>query len=235
MIRRAAAFVLLGLIFTSGAAAAFDRRVNHMTARAEGIYFTVQGRASNYFGDLRSDMTLWHFEKAFYFPKLARAFAADVGVGVGGKTAYTDWEVRYSLSTPQADVNGKRQSIQLHTLEVDGRSFLRLDKGVHPYIQLGLVLPYLAVSKGASYQGSRLNASYAGLGANVGAGLLLDLDAHSFINVGASYRYLFFLYAYGEGKGRDTNHLRLGYEGPKLDRVLRSSSLGVFFSLGFML
>ena len=235
MIRRIAASFLLGVLLTAGAFAAFDRRINHMTARAEGTYFTIQGRAHNYFGDFRSDMTLWHFEKAFYFPKLAHAFAVDVGVGVGGKTAYADWEVRYSLSTPQASVAGNRQSIQLHTLEVDGRSFLRLDKSIHPYIQLGLVLPYLAVPKGATYLGSRLNASYAGLGANLGTGLILDLDAHSFINLGASYRYLFFLYAYGEGKGRDTNHLRVGYNGPKLGRVLRSSSLAVFLSLGFML
>lgn len=231
--------VTLALLGSAASASAFeqrfDRRFDIMKARAEGFYFTLSAQSLEYGGDFLSALTLWHFEKAFFIPRLTKSDILDIGVGLGSKTAYSSWEVRYSLALPKADVNGRSQSIQFHNVGIQGRSFLWPHETLHAYLQLGIDIPVVIVKDGASYQGKAINAVYAGGGANLGGGILFDLGRETFINIGAVYRFQVFLYAYGEGKGRDINHLRTVYEGEKFGRLLRSSSFGLSVSLGFIL
>jgi hypothetical protein len=220
----------------AGEAGAYDSRIEHITARAEGTFLTFSVRSFDYSGDLRRDLTLWHIAKAFYIPRLQNAMVLDFGLGFGRKTAYGSWEIRYSLALPQASVGGENHALQMHNLEINGRSFFWKNEAVHPYGLLGIDLSMLMIGGGSYYQGQRLTAIYAGGGINAGGGVILDLGAKTFITLEAVYRFTVFLYAYGEGKGRDINYMRVGtMDGAAFGRLLRTSAFGLSLSLGFML
>jgi hypothetical protein len=232
-------FVAVGLIAVAGlavSASGYDKRFELAKARNEGFYASLTGRVQAVSGDFLHDLTLWHFDKAFYIPRLEGGEEYDFGLslGIGRKTAYGSWEVRYSLALPEAYVNGREQRIQMHELEISGRSFFWPGRILQPYALLGIDLPLVFVHDGASYLGESLDAAYVGVGLEVGAGLVWDIASDTFLDLGIVYRIQGYFYAYGEGKGRDINHLRTVQDGPKLGRLLRSSSLALTASLGFM-
>ncbi len=218
------------------AASGYDKRFELAKARNEGFYASLSARLQYVSGDFRSDWTLWHFDKAFHIPRLTGDDGRDygLGLGIGRKTAYSTWEVRYSLALPKASVNGQERTIQMHELEISGRSFFWPGRILQPYALLGIDLPLILVHDGASYLGESLDAAYIGVGLEAGAGLVWDFAPDTFLDLGVVYRVQGYFYAYGEGKGRDINHLRTVQDGPKLGRLLRSSTLALTASLGFM-
>ena len=233
---RRTALIGAALLAVWGSAAAYDSRIDHITARAEGLFLTLAVRSLGYSGDVRRDLTLWHIEKAFFVPRLHSPWAADFGVGIGGKTAYGSWEARYSLALPHAKVGGESHTLQMHNLEVIGRSFFVKDETFHPYGLLGIDISMLMIANGSYYHGDRLTAIFAGGGISAGGGLMLDLNARTFISLEALYRFTVFLYAYGQGKGRDINYMRVGtMDGAALGRLMWMKGLGLSLSLGFIL
>jgi hypothetical protein len=230
--------VLLGaaLLVSAAALSAYDPRIEHITARAEGLFLTFSVRSYNYSGDVRRDLTLWHIEKAFFVPRLHNLLTTDIGVGIGGKTAYGSWEARYSLALPRATVGGESHNLQMHNLQINGRSFIIKNEVFHPYGLLGIDISVLAIANGSYYHGSRLTAAFAGGGINAGGGFMIDLNAKTFIAFEALYRFTVYLYAYGEGKGRDINYMHVGtMDGAAFGRLLRTTAFGLSLSLGFML
>jgi hypothetical protein len=235
-IRKAALAAAAVLAWSSLApwASGFDKRFELAKARNEGYFATISVRPQIVFGDFRSDLTLWHFDKAFSIPHLNGAFLSDLGLAVGHKNAYSSWEVRYSLALPKAAVDGTSEIIQFHDLEISGRSFFLPGRALQPYGLLGIDVPFVVVHDGASYLGEKLSATYAGVGLHAGAGLTWDFAPGRFLDLGIVYRFVIFYYAYGEGKGRDINHLRTTQDGDRFGRLLRSSSLALTASLGYM-
>jgi hypothetical protein len=228
--------LVLSLLLATAAAAGYDLRIEHVTARAEGLFLTFNVQSLNTSDDLRRNLTLWHIEKAFFIPRLENPVGFRLGLGIGGKTAYGSWEIRYSLALPKAEISGETGTLQFHNLEINGRSFIIKSEVFHPYGMLGIDLPLLVMKNGSLYKGQRLTATYAGLGINAGGGVIIDLGRSAFINLEALYRFTVFLYAYGEGKGRDINYMHVGTtDGPAFGRLLRASSFGLSVSLGFML
>lgn len=229
----AAALILLAAS-PALASTGFDKRFERAKSRNEGFFASISFRPQSVFGDFRSDLTLWHFDKAFFIPRFHSAYGSEFGLGIGRKNAYSAWEIRYSLALPKADVAGAAEAVQLHCLEIAGRSFFFPGRALQPYGQLGIDLPLVSVRDGAAYLGERLNAAYAGAGLHAGAGLTWDFAPDTFLDIGLVYRFVIFYYAYGEGKGRDINHLRTSYEGDRFGRLLRSSALAFTVGLGFM-
>ncbi|MCX6561341.1 MAG: hypothetical protein NTZ26_12610 [Candidatus Aminicenantes bacterium] len=225
---------VIGLAAFSQAASGYDKRFEIAKARNEGWYTSLSIRPQFVQGDFRSRLVLWHFEKAFFIPRLTKGSDLDVGLAIGRKSAYGSWEVRYSLALPQAVVADRTQGIQIHNLEISGRSYFWPGEILQPYGQIGINVPLIVVPDGAAFQGANLNAMYVGVGLNAGAGLTWDFAPDTFLDIGLVYRFLAFFYAYGEGKGRDINHLRTVQDGDQFGRLLRSSSLALTASLNFM-
>jgi len=215
-------------------ASSFDKRFERAKARNEGFFASISLRPQAVFGDFRTDLTLWHFDKAFAIPHFYRAYASEFGLGLGRKNAYSAWEIRYALALPKAAVAETTEVVQFHCLEISGRSFFLPGRAIQPYGLLGIDLPLVFVRGGASFLGEKLNATYAGAGLHAGAGLTWDFAPDTFLDIGFVYRYVIFYYAYGEGKGRDINHLRTSFEGDLFGRLLQSSALAFTASLGFM-
>jgi opacity protein-like surface antigen len=199
----------------------------------DGAYVFISGQYLDFQRDFRHNLTLWHFEKAFFVPRLNRGAA--VAIGYGRKSPGRSWDVSYLYAPRTVTLADGEHSAAFHALEINGRSYFFKKASVHPYFQGGIAIPFVHVKNGSLYLGKKLNASYFGAGLNVGTGVMIEISPSLFLNIGAQYRVVGFLYAYGEGKGRDVNDLRIGYNGPKLGRMLRTDIVTLAVSLGFVL
>jgi len=195
------------------------------------ILFSAQ--TLDFRGDLARDLTLWHFEKAFFIPRLGKSLA--LSVGFGGKSEGGSWDVSYLRSSHTVSIAGAPRTASFQAIELNGRSFVLKKSFLHPYFLGGICLPFIHVNEGSAFRGGRADATYFGIGLNAGTGILVEIGPSIVLNAGAVYRWIGFLYAFGEGKGRDINNLRIGFEGPEWGRLLRTDSLTLTIGLGFVL
>lgn len=199
----------------------------------EGFFIGVSGSSLSFEGDLNEDLVLWHFEKAFFVPRLEGA--TGLGLGFGFKKATALWEIEFIRSSHKADLQGRQSQATVYSIEVSGRSFLFKNAPFQPYLLFGISIPWIRVKNGAQMFDTVSHATYYGMGLSLGGGIVIHLLPRLFISGGIVYRYLGFLYVSGEGKGRDINDLRVGYGGPEWGKLLRTQSLGLAFGMGFTL
>jgi hypothetical protein len=197
----------------------------------EGFFIGVSGSRFSFEGDLTKNLVLWHFEKAFFVPRLEGANG--LGLGFGFKKASALWELAFLRSSHKADLQGRQSQATVNSIEISGRSFLLKSAPFQPYLLFGISIPWIRVKNGAQMVDTVSNATYYGMGLSLGAGIVIHLLPRLFISGGIVYRYLGFLYVSGEGKGRDINDLRVGYGGPEWGKLLRAQSLGLTFGMGF--
>lgn len=198
-----------------------------------GSFVLFSGQSLEFRRDLASSLTLWHFEKSFFIPRMRKGPA--LAVGFGGKSRGGTWDVSYLRSSQTVSFEDGTRTATFQAIEINGRSFFLKKLFVHPYFLGGITFPFLRVDGGAFYQGKTLNAAYFGAGLNIGGGFLFEIGPTVLVNAGVIYRWIGFLYAYGEGKGRDINNLRVGYLGPEFGRLLRTDMLTFTIGLGFVL
>jgi len=202
------------------------------TGKGEGFFLSFSARSLAFKGDLDGKLVLWHFEKAFFSPRLEPA--PGLGIGIGFKHAAWLWELAFVRSSHTAGLPDRMTRAVYHSLEINGKSFLLKEFPIQPYISLGISVPWLTVKDGSEFQGARTSASYIGIGLQAGAGFLADITKRFFISGGAGWRVAGYYYASGEGKGRDITELRVGYGGPAWKNWLRCSSFETAFSLGLV-
>jgi len=199
----------------------------------EGFFIGVSGSSLSFEGDLNKDLVLWHFEKAFFVPRLEGA--TGLGLGFGFKKASALWELAFLRSSHKADLQGRQSQATVYSIDVCGRSFFLKNAPFQPYLLFGISIPWVRVKDGAQMFDTVSSATYYGMGLNVGGGIVIHVLPRLFISGGIVYRYLGFLYVSGEGKGRDINDLRVGHGGPEWGKLLLTQSLGLAFGLGFTL
>ena len=83
--------------------------------------------------------------------------------------------------------------------------------------------------------GKYFDATYLGIGANAGAGLLAPVSSRMFFSVSFIYRFIGYLYANGPVKGIDVTDLFDDVSGPRHHRFLRAPVLALELSLGYAL
>jgi hypothetical protein len=203
------------------------------TSKSEGFFIALGARSLAFQGDLDGRLVLWHFEKAFFSPRLDTA--PGLGLGIGIKHAGWLWEAGYVESRLNAHLPDRMSRAIFRSIEISGKSFLLKEFPLQPYISLGISVPILNVGDGSELLGVRTSASYIGIGAEAGAGFVVDVGSSLFLSVGAGYRALGYYYASGEGKGRDITELHVGYEGPVWKNWLRSTTFEWTVGLGFVL
>lgn len=197
----------------------------------EGFFIGISVSSLSFEGDLSKDLVLWHFDKAFFVPRLGRA--TGVGLGFGFKKASALWELEFIHSSHKTNLQGKESPSQFNSIETSGKAFLLKNAPFQPYLLFGINIPWIHVKNGSQLYDTVSNATYYGMGLNIGGGIVIHLLPRLFISGGIVYRYLGFLYVSGEGKGRDINDLRVGYGGPEWGKLLRTQSLGLSFGVGF--
>ena len=198
----------------------------------EGFFIAMSGQSLAFKGDFDGRLVLWHFDKAFYVPEMKNATA--FGFGLGFKRNSWLWELLYVSSRHPSAFQDREGSSFYRSVEIEGRSFLVKDFPLKPYILGGISVPWLTVDQGAEMYGLKYRATYIGLGLNFGGGIIMDIAPFLFVSGGGVYRVLGYYYVSGEGKGRDINDLRVGQGGPDWKSWLKTSSLGLSFSLGLV-
>lgn len=199
----------------------------------DGAYLFVSGPYLDFQRDLRHTRTLWHFDKAFFIPRVNQGAA--IAAGYGRRTRGRGWEVTVLLAPRTVSLADGGHAAAFLALEMNGRSYFIKNGAVHPYFQGGITIAGLRVKGGSLYQGETLNAAYAGGGLTAGTGIIVDLGPSVFLNFGAQYRLMGFLYAFGGGKGRDINDLRIEYKGAEFGRLLRTDVVSLTVGVGFAL
>ncbi len=197
----------------------------------EGCFIGLSGSSLSFQGDLDKDLVLWHFEKAFFVPRMERA--TGFGLGFGFKKDSALWNIVVLRSSHKTDLQGKASQSTFYSIDVSGRAFLLKNAPFQPYLLFGLSIPFIHVKDGSKLHDSISHATYYGIGLNFGSGIVIHLRPRLFISSGVIYRYLAFLYVSGEGTGRDINDLRVGYGGPEWGKLLWTRSLGLSFGIGF--
>ena len=197
-----------------------------------GFFVSAGGHGLAYRGDFSGRLDLWHFDLAFHVPKLADGLAAAFGIGIVRATWM--WELDYVRSERGATAGGRGTSALFQAIEITGRSFFFKNAPVHPYVSVGISVPWLKVNGGAELYGEALDASYIGLEALLGAGAAARIGPAIVVHAGVVWRVGGFFYATGEGKGRDITTLAEGQGGPRWGRWLKTSSVGLDFGLGFV-
>jgi hypothetical protein len=198
----------------------------------EGFFIAASGHDLVYKGDLDGKLALWHFDLAFFIPKLAEKFS--FGLGFGFIHASWMWELSYLRSDLAASIGDRDTPALFQAVQITGRTFLLRESPVKPYFSLGISVPWLRIDNGAELNGQKLKASYIGMEAIIGAGVAVRIGSSVFLHGGAAWRLGGFFYTSGEGAGRDITNLSVGQGGPRWGRWLRSSSLGLTFGLGYV-
>jgi hypothetical protein len=223
--RKFLAAALLALIAVSPAMSEGNRYSK------DGFFIGLSGYRLSPGGDLDKGLVLWHFEKAFFIPKMQKA--TGFALGFGYKKSSALWELAYLRSSHKTNLPGAESESTFNSIEVSGRIFLLKYAPIQPYVLFGISIPWIQVRNGSQLYDTTSNATYYGMGLNLGGGITINLLPRLFISGGVVYRYLGFLYVSGEGKGRDINDLRVGYGGPEWGKLLRTQSLGLAFGMGF--
>ncbi len=213
-----------------------------LSARAEGpapgdrrgFFLAFSGQSLAPRGDQSDGLTLWHFDKAFFVPRLESA--ADYGLALGFRREGGLWELNVSTAKPPGSVGTTAHDVHLTRVELNGWGIPWKHIVIQPYYLLGLSLALMSVTDGSRLGGTVSDAAYTGFGLNLGAGLLGNIGRHLFVSGGVKYRWTWFFYVNGGGRGRDITKLSLSRNGSEVfGRWLSAPSLGLSFSLGLLL
>jgi len=182
--------------------------------------------------DLNGSMVLGNAEQVFYVPRVKDSLG--FGVGFGRRFRSGLWSISYLVSGHDVTFQGRNGTAVSRLVQINSRTFLLKSPVAKVFIHFGLNFPWLTVDDNAADKnGNMVNATYLGVGANIGAGLLLPVSSRMFFSGSLIYRFIGFLYAKGPGKGIDVTDLFDDRSGPRHHSYLRSPVWALELSLGY--
>jgi hypothetical protein len=184
--------------------------------------------------DLDGTMVVGNADQVFYIPKVKPSLG--FGVGFGRRYRSGLWSVSYLVSGHDAVFQGKDTTAVSRLVQLNSRTFLFRTSPMRFFIHFGLNFPWLKVRENVSdRKGKSSDATYMGVGANAGAGLLLPVSSRMFFSGSLIYRFIGYLYAKGPVKGIDVTDLFDDVSGPRHRRYLRAPVIALELSLGYEL
>ena len=184
--------------------------------------------------DLYGGMVLGNAEQVFYIPRVKPSLG--FGFGFGRRFRSGLWSVSYLVSGHDATFQGRDSTAVSRLLQLNSRTFLLKTSPLRIFAHFGLNFPWLKVRNNAADRNGKIfDATYLGVGANAGAGLLLPVSSRMFFSGSFIYRFIGYLYAQGPQKGIDVTDLFDDRTGPRHRRYLRASVVALEFSLGYEL
>jgi hypothetical protein len=118
--------------------------------------------------------------------------ADGLGFVVGGRFEAGAVEMSYIRADHPAvfvDVSLRARS---HVLNIDGKRFFLHQTRVQPYFTGGMTIPWLVVEGGAISRTSEGNATFVGVGFNLGGGLAVYVHPRVALSAGYNYRLAVF-------------------------------------------
>jgi len=184
--------------------------------------------------DLDGAMVLGNADQVFYIPKVKPSLG--FGIGFGRRLRSGLWSVSYLVSGHDAVFQGKDSTAVSRLVQLNARTFLFKTSPLRFFIHFGLNFPWLKVRNDVSDRnGKFFDATYLGVGANAGAGLLVPVSSRMFFSSSLIYRFIGYLYASGPVKGIDVTDLFDDVSGSRHRRFLRAPVIALELSLGYEL
>ncbi|MCX6556467.1 MAG: hypothetical protein NTW95_03400 [Candidatus Aminicenantes bacterium] len=182
--------------------------------------------------DLDGSMVLGNAEQVFYIPRVKDSLG--FGVGFGRRFHSGLWSISYLVSGHDVTFQGRNGTAISRLVQINSRTFLLKSSVAKVFLHFGLSFPWLTVDNNAADKnGNVVNATYLGVGANAGAGLLLPVSSRMFFSGSLIYRFIGYLYAKGPGRGIDVTDLFDDRFGPRHRSYLRSPVWALELSLGY--
>jgi hypothetical protein len=176
--------------------------------------------------DLNGSMVLGNVDQVFYIPRVKPSLG--FGVGFGRRFRSGLWSISYLVSGHDVIFQGRDSTAVSR--------FLLKTSPLRICAHFGLNFPWLKVRKNAADNNGKIfDATYLGVGANAGAGLLLPISSRMFFSGSLIYRFIGYLYAQGPKKGIDVTDLFDDRTGPRHRRYLRAPIVALELSLGYEL
>src|SRR3990172_2133588 len=145
-----------------------------------------------------------------------------LGITLGGRFGKGAFELSYLRSSHDATWLGANFDVDYNLVNLDGKYYFLADKPMQPYLLLGLCLPWLVVKDGsANVDGDVDDATYTGIGLNVGGGIAYYFHPQVSINAGIVYRWIGY------------RHLSGVSESGSLDETLNGSGLNYIVGMTF--
>jgi hypothetical protein len=184
--------------------------------------------------DLNGSMVLGNVEQVFYIPRVKPSLG--FGVGFGRRFRSGLWSISYLVSGHDVIFQSRDSTAVSRLLQLNSRTFLLKTSPLRIFAHFGLNFPWLKVRKNAAdNHGKNFDATYLGVGANAGAGLLLPISSRMFFSGSLIYRFIGYLYAQGPKQGIDVTDLFDDRTGPRHRRYLRAPVFALELSLGYEL
>jgi hypothetical protein len=184
--------------------------------------------------DLNGSLVLGNADQVFSIPRVDPSLG--FGVGLGRRFRSGLWAFSYLVSGHDVAFRGHASTAVSRLVQVSARTFLFRTRPVRLFLHFGLDFPWLKVRDDVADKRGRLSdATYAGVGANAGLGLLAPVSSRMFFSASLNYRFLAYLYAYGPVKGIDVTDLFDDVTGPRHHGVLRAPVIALELSLGYEL
>jgi hypothetical protein len=184
--------------------------------------------------DLNGRMVLGNADQVFFIPRVKPSLG--FGFGVGRRFRSGLWSISYLVSGHDVSFQGQDGTAVARLVQVNSRTFLLRTYPLRPFIHFGLNFPWMQVRNNVADHGGKLHdATYLGVGANGGIGLLAPVSSRMFFSASVIYRFIAFLYARGPVKGIDVTDLFDDVTGTRHRWFLRTPVVALELSLGYEL
>ena len=185
-------------------------------------------------GDLDGALVVGNADQVFYVPKIRPSLG--FGIGFGRRFRSGLWAITYLVSGHDASFQERESTAVSRLVQINARTFLFRTSPLRLFAHFGLNFPWLKVRDDvADRNGKWHDATYLGVGANAGAGILSPVSSRMFFSASLVYRFVGYLYAKGPVKGIDVTDLFDGVTGPRHPRFLRAPVIALELSLGYEL
>ena len=181
-------------------------------------------------GELDGRLILGNYERTFFIPKLR----ADQGLSLSfGQMRRKGMLEGYILSSShRAQMQDLTADASYTVIGIDAKIYLLSRSRIKPYLLSGINGTWVKVQDGVLGKAGSADATYWGIGVNLGLGLLAEISSNLFVSIGYTYRLMGLLYAYGVGKGRDVMDLYVDTWGERRDSFIKALAKNFVFTIG---
>ena len=178
-------------------------------------------------------LILGNYERKFFLPKLRPDQGLSLSFGQMRRKGMLEGYIL--TSSHRAQIQDLIVDAGYTVLGIDAKIYLLSRLRIKPYLLSGINGTWVKVQDGALGKAGAADATYWGLGVNLGVGLLTEISSNLFVSIGYTYRMMGLLYAYGVGKGRDVMDLYVDTWGERRDSFIKALAKNFVVTIGITL
>jgi opacity protein-like surface antigen len=181
-------------------------------------------------GELDGTLILGNYERVFFIPKLRPDQGLSLSFGQMRRKGMLEGYIL--TSSHRAQMQDLTADANYISVGIDAKIYLLSRLRIKPYLLSGINGTWLKVQDGAMGNAGSADATYWGIGINLGLGLMAEISSNLYVSVGYTYRLMGLLYAFGVGKGRDVMDLYVDRWGERRDSFIKALAKNFVVTIG---